>query len=136
MKSRRFAPLFTALIIFGALAACARPAPTPWNGDLHSHPTLICIRAHESDRGDAGGQGLHDQGYGANNGSHYGAYQFDMNTWSGAAVRAGYPYGVPYYAPLWDPPNGVTNVNPDIQDAVAWQLLQERGTQPWTGSGC
>lgn len=113
----------------------APPAPAPWNGDIHSHPTLVCIRAHESDRGDKGGQGLHDQGYGATNGRYSGAYQFDGPTWAGAITRAGFPFlaGTP---PIWDPAGGRPWIEPYFQDLGAWQLLQERGTSPWRGSGC
>lgn len=72
--------------------------------------TLGCIRSYEGDYGTETGNG------------YSGAYQFDQPTWDGAARRAGYPEWAgrrPSSAP------------PAVQDAVAAQLLAERGLQPW-----
>ena len=85
-----------------------------------------CTRAHESDRGDASGNGRHDQGYGAvdPSGKYRGAYQFNAGTWEGAASRAGYPV----YANT-----PADQVPSEVQDAAAKQLWSERGNQPWGG---
>lgn len=72
--------------------------------------TLGCIRSYEGDYGTETGNG------------YSGAYQFDQSTWDGAARRAGFAEWIgrrPSSAP------------PAVQDAVAAQLLAERGLQPW-----
>lgn len=74
--------------------------------------TLACIRRHESDT--AGG-------YGAVSGSgkYRGAYQFDQRTWESIGGSG-------------DP----ATASPAEQDRLAAKLLEQRGTQPWAGSGC
>jgi hypothetical protein len=85
---------------------------------IRDHPTLRCIRAHESDT--AGG-------YTAQNprSTASGAYQFLDGTWRNVSVRAGHPgYARALHAPPW------------VQDAVALWTLQHVGASPWAGSGC
>lgn len=125
------------LIVAGLLTAgCLNGAPPAydpgpdWHGHpdwvyRHTHPFLICTRAHESDRGDKGGFGLHDQGYQAVSpgGTYRGAYQFDRNTWNSVASR---------WAPhlVGRDPASAWVID---QDLLAWALYQERGNQPWGG---
>lgn len=59
-----------------------------------------------------------------NNPTYRGAWQFDQNTWRGAVTRAGFPDWAEQ-DPAGAPPN--------VQDAAALQLYQERGNQPWAG---
>lgn len=80
--------------------------------DAHWNPTLTCIRRIES-----GGDG-----YGASNGSHFGAYQYSQSLWTSQANGAGYPQ----YAntrPLWAGAHGEFNVPPWVQDEVAFYTL-------------
>lgn len=82
---------------------------------LGASAPLACIRSHESNT---------SGGYRAvsANGLWFGAYQFTIDTWSGAVRRAGYPEFVdtrPDRAPA------------EVQDAAARQLFAERGLQPW-----
>lgn len=82
------------------------------------HPTLICIRAHESDT--AGG-------YQAQNphSSASGAYQYIDSTWRNVSRMAGHPgYARAIHAP------------PHVQDEVAWWHINHLGTSAWAGSGC
>ncbi|MSO79365.1 MAG: hypothetical protein EXQ79_07130 [Acidimicrobiia bacterium] len=101
--------------------------PTAGSHPQHAHPSLICIRKRESDRGDRNGNGLHDGGYGAYNatGPYLGAYQFLQSTWNGTANRAGRPelIGVP--------PNTASVYD---QDDMAWSLYQRSGSGPWGGT--
>ena len=53
---------------------------------------------------------------------YFGLYQFDPDTWDGAASGAGYPQ----YA------NGRADLAPaDVQTAVAEWLSTQRGFSPW-----
>lgn len=63
--------------------------------------------------------------YATNTGNgHFGAFQFNQQTWDGAVARAGYPEWVGRPA---------SEAPPSVQDAAARQLWSERGTQPWGG---
>lgn len=88
------------------------------NATHHNHPTLVCIRRHESDtRG----------GYRATNGTHFGAYQFSQSTWDSTAFHMGRRDLAGRWildVPWWD------------QDQAAFALLTWQGTTPWAGSGC
>ena len=90
------------------------------------HPTLVCIRHHESDSGPY----PHGNGYSAQNGtsSASGAYQFIDGTWRTMSARAGHPgYSRAKYAPGW------------VQDAVALYTVNQYGassSMTWAGSGC
>jgi len=88
------------------------------------HPTLVCIRRHESDRGPY----PHTNGYGAQNSrsSASGAYQFIDGTWRTMSARAGHGgYSRAKYAPSW------------VQDAVAYHTaVLNGGISHWAGSGC
>lgn len=114
------------LIVLGVLVlqACGlRPGPAP--ADLHAHPFLVCTRAHESDRDDVNGNGLHDAGYHTATGNGYwGAYQFLQSTWDNTARHAGW--------------NGLVGVRPSSasvaeQDQMAWHLYEWQGSSPWGG---
>lgn len=88
--------------------------------DIHHHPTLVCIRAHESDT---------SGGYGAQNptSSASGAYQFIDSTWRHYARRA-----------LVDTatyPRAIT-APPHVQDTVAFLAVASGGIGHWRGSGC
>lgn len=115
---KRLALFVLALLVLGACAPPPPPAPT----DLHHNPFLVCTRLHETP-----GNRVYpyDDGYTYNTGNgYYGAYQFNLTTWRGAAARAGEPvwaWYFPHQAPV------------DVQDRVAWQLYRERGSQPWGG---
>lgn len=104
------------------LAACGpRPGPAP--ADLHADPFLVCTRAHESDRSDVNGNGLHDGGYATATGNGYwGAYQFLQSTWDNTARHAG-----------WDGLVGVraSDASVDEQDQMAWHLYEWQGKAPW-----
>lgn len=134
--------LATAVLILaaGGLTACvpaAAPAydpGPPWTASwatilIHADPFLVCVRRHESDRGDYNKNGLHDGGYQALNGSGSGAagaYQFLQGTWNTQAHAIGRDDLVGRH------PNTVGIVD---QDLVAWTLSV--GTHaPWAGSGC
>jgi hypothetical protein len=94
--------------------------------NVHARGFLICTRYWESDRGDANGNGLHDAGYHAYNGTgpYLGAYQFLQSTWNSVARSVGrYDLvGVdPRWAEWWD------------QDDMAWNLYLQQGNRPWGG---
>ena len=85
---------------------------------VRNHPTLRCIRAHESDT--AGG-------YKAQNprSSASGAYQYIDGTWRSVSRQAGYSG----YSRAVDAP-------PRVQDAVAYWHINNLGRSAWRGSGC
>lgn len=61
--------------------------------------------------------------YQASNGTHFGAYQFDIGTWQSNVppdVAAKYPSAL--------------NAPPEIQDQAFNTTFAKRGTQPWTAS--
>lgn len=100
------------------IAALVALAATVIAGCHGAHPTLACIRAHESDT--AGG-------YQAQNptSSASGAYQYIDSTWRNVSRRAGHPgYRRAIHAP------------PHVQDQVAWWHIHHLGTSAWAGSGC
>ena len=109
--------VFVAVIIAG----CGfPPAPPP---ELHGDPFLVCTRAHESDRDDVNGNGLHDAGYATNTGNgYYGAYQFLQSTWDKTAEHADWP------ALIGVRPN---TASVDHQDMMAWALYEWYGKSPW-----
>ena len=134
-----------ALVLFMAsmvlVAACGpHVAPGPSSAPplepytaIHSNPTLVCIRHHESDHQSPP---LYDQGYGANNHNRYlGGYQFLQTTWTYWANAAGYPYAAGAQ-PLWAGIHGEFSVQPWIQDEVAYFAIVHGGTGPWQGDGC
>ena len=85
---------------------------------VRNHPTLVCIRAHESDT--AGG-------YRAQNptSTASGAYQYLDGTWLTVSRRAGHPgWSRAIHAPHW------------VQDSVAHWHIHNLGTSAWAGSGC
>lgn len=126
-RTRRATRALTLLLLLLAAAACGPtlgpPPPAPpgdpiWLAriELQHRPFLVCTRAHESDTSGS---------YAAvsPSGTYRGAYQFDIPTWNSVASRH-YPYLVgvlPEQAEWWE------------QDAMAWALYEERGTQPWGG---
>lgn len=59
--------------------------------------------------------------YRATNGSHFGAYQFDIQTWNsvGGSASSG---------------SDIMNSPPNEQDVRAQTLFNQRGTQPWEAS--
>lgn len=97
----------------------ARRAAAEYYNQIHNHPFLVCVRAHESDR--AGGYSAYNSSSGA-----AGAYQFIAGTWAYVSSRAGYPgYGSAANAPA------------HVQDAVAYDTAISRGERfHWAGSGC
>lgn len=80
---------------------------------------LARIRHRES----RGNYGIDDGGDGGE--TNYGAYQFTQGTWNSTAANAGRSDLV-----------GVNpaHASPGDQDAMARQLLNDRGTEPWGGS--
>ena len=83
-----------------------------------NHPTLRCIRAHESDTAGS---------YRAQNprSTASGAYQYLNGTWRSVASQAGFPgYARAIYA------------SPYVQDNVAFWHISHLGTSAWAGSGC
>lgn len=85
---------------------------------VRNHPTLRCIRAHESDT---------SGGYRAQNprSSASGAYQYIDSTWRSVSSKAGYGgYSRAIHAP------------PRVQDAVAYWHINHLGRSAWRGSGC
>lgn len=91
--------------------------------EVQLNSVLVCIRQHESDRGEY----PHTNGYASKNGrsTASGAYQFLNGTWRNVSAAAGYPgYSQARYAP-WH-----------IQDAVALWVIENQGKSAWRGSGC
>lgn len=115
--------LVAGLVVTIALLAACGPPPAP--PDLHAQQFLVCTRAHESDRDDANGNGLHDAGYATNTGNGYfGAFQFKRSTWDSWAGSMG-----------WDSLIGVlpSDASVNDQDQMAWSLYESAGSGPWGG---
>lgn len=95
---------------------------------IHTSPTLVCIRHHESDNNPANAPWF-DQGYGAINPQSLtaGAYQFMQSTWDTTAAH----FGV--YILVGQRPS---NMNFFVQDMMATLLHYWQGASPWAGSGC
>jgi len=114
---KRVLPAAVAAIVLVVVgSSCEHPA--------HYHPSLTCIRHHESDRGPY----PHDNGYQAENprSSASGAYQFIDGTWRSVlrSMGRGGEYSRAKYAP------------PFYQDMVALHLINSGGSSAWRGSGC
>jgi muramidase (phage lysozyme) len=108
------------IFLLGIVTSCTPDEVALWQSlkSKQSHPTLVCIRRHESDT--AGG-------YRAENPSSTasGAYQFLDSTWRNVSVRSGNPgYARASQAPWW------------VQDDVALWVINHGGKSAWRGTGC